>query len=212
MTYLKTLLVAGSALAFTACGGGSSSSGSTPPPTNTYDLRTYIDKSSFTMNLEGSINGVSSVATFYSNYIGNTDLGGTLLDVHETTLIITGLTEIGYTGTYLGNIYAVEGSARNCYISQGVTPTPIPTNATIGYVSDVVPLQCSDGATAEVSIKLESAGGNNALAVATTKLYANGGVLVSQSLSEVNPNMRLLSYEINIGGNVSLHSTSITQN
>ncbi len=211
MTYLKTLLLAGSVLAFTACGGGGGSS-SSPAPVTTYDLRTYIDKSSFTMNLEGTINGASAFATFYTNYVGIVDIEGTPLDVHETTFVIAGVTEYSYTGTYLGNIYAIEGSARNCYIAPNVTPTPVPTNATIGYVSDVVPLQCDDGATAEVSFKLESAGGSNALVTATTKLYSNGGVLVSQSLSEVDPNMRLLSYEMNVGGNISLHSTSITQN
>lgn len=207
MNFFKTTLMVSSIALFTACGGGGGSSN-----TNTYDLQTYIDTASLAINLEGTINGVETVGTSYSTYLGIVDTPIGSLNVHETIIIINGVAETSYGGSYLGNIYAIEGSARNCYLRTGVTPTPVPQNATIGYVSDVVPLTCSDGATAEVSLSLESGGGDNALVVATTKLYTAGGVLVSQSLSLVNPSMRLLEYDINIGGVALLHSTSIQQN
>ena len=161
--------------------------------------------------MEGTVNGAQTQATFYSNYTGVYDLAGVPLDVHESVFIINGNTSYSYSGTYLGNIYAIEGDARDCYLADGVTPTPIPTNATIGYGSDVVPLVCTDGAHVEVSLKLQSGGGNNTHVIATTKLYTNGGVIVSTSSSILDPNMVLLSYEINIGNNVSLTATSISQ-
>lgn len=211
MKTLKMLVAVFGASLFVGCGGGGSSSDPSITTPIEYDLRTYIDKSSFTINLEGTVNGVSTLATSYSEYIGNIDYLGTPLNVHESVLVINGVTETSYVGTYLGNIYAIEGSARNCYIAAGVIPTPIPTNATVGYVSDLVPLECTDGATAEVSFKLQTGGGDNALVVATTKLYINGQVLVSTSFNTVDPNMNLLAYKIQIGEIIYLEATSITQ-
>lgn len=214
MKSLKMMVaVLGVSLLVGCGGGGSSGGGGTPPPVAQleYDLRTYIDKSSFTINLEGTVNGVSTLATSYSEYVGNVDYLGTPLNVHENVLVINGVTETSCVGTYLGNVYAIEGSARNCYIVDGVVPNPVPTNAMVGYVSDVVPLECTDGATAEVSFKLQAGGGDNALVVATTKLYINGQVLVSTSFSTVDPNMNLLAYKIQIGDNIYLEATSITQ-
>lgn len=215
MKSLKVIVTVFSMGLFVGCGGGSSSSDSTtitaPSPIE-YDLRTYIDKSSFTTNLEGTVNGVNTVATNYSEYVGNMDYLGIPLNVHENVLVVNGITETSYMGTYLGNIYALEGSARECYIAEGVTPTPIPTNAMIGYVSDVVPLVCTDGATAEFSFRLQDGGGDNALIVATSKLYINNQVLVSTSFSTVDANMNLLAYKLQIGDNIYFEATSIIQN
>ncbi len=219
MRKITTALLTGSALLlFTACGGGGGGTpdnggGTNPPPANTnkYDLRNYIDKVSLRLNMEGTISGQDTQATFDSDYIGNYDYSGTPIDIHEVTWIFNGSSVISQTGTYLGNIYGIESAERNCYIASGITPTPIPTDATVGYVSDVVPLECDDGASAEVSMKLNADGPDNAIAVATVKLYVGSQVTETKSFSKLDPNMNLLSYEFE-GNNISLHSISIQQN
>lgn len=212
--YLSVLI--STTFLFNACGGGGSSEDGTitaNPTALGYDLRTYIDKSSF--RVEGTIDVDNTQAIYTSEYIGSEDYLGTLLDVHENILFISNssgsTTETSYTGTYLGNIYTIEGPSRSCEIVDGHTPTPVPTDATIGYVSDIVPLTCTDGVTVVVYFELQDAGEDNALLVATSKTYINGEVLVVESISTLDKNMNLLAYEMKIGSDIHFKATSITQ-
>ena len=119
--------------------------------------------------------------------------------------------ETSYTGTYLGNIYTIEDPYRSCEIVDGHTPTPVPTDATIGYVSDIVPLSCTDGVTMVVYFELQDGGDNTALLVSTSKTYINGETLVVESISKIDTNLNLLAYEMQIGNDIHFEATSITQ-
>ncbi|MGB5506717.1 MAG: hypothetical protein WBM70_08530 [Sulfurovum sp.] len=199
------------------CGGGGSSSddggvSANPTPIG-YDLRTFIDKSFF--RAEGTVDDVDILVTYFSEYIGSEDYLGTPLDMHLNELSLTypgGVTfETSYTGTYLGNIYTIEGPSRNCEIVDGHTPTPVPTDATIGYVSDIVPLSCTDGVTMVVYFELQDGGDNTALLVSTSKTYINGETLVVESISKIDTDLNLLAYEMQIGNDIHFEATSITQ-
>ena len=211
MKQFKIFVLSLISLFLIAC--GNSSSTSTPLPTlpaeYTYDLRTYLDKSSFTVNMKGNIDGIfHPQVTYYSKHQGNVDYQGITLDLHENTL--EEVIATSYTGTYLGNVYTLESSERDCYIVSGVTPTPIPTDAPVAYESDIVPLECTDGASMEVSYILapDLKVGNARLTV-TSKLYIQDTVLVSKTHSLLDHNMSLLAYQIVIGDNISLQATSI---
>lgn len=195
------------------CGSSEDGGGSASPTVLEYDLRTYIDKSSF--KVEGTIDDVNTPVTYISEYIGSEDYLGTLLDVHLNLLSYNDsggvISETSNTGTYLGNIYTIEGPSRSCEIVDGHTPTPVPTDATIGYVSDIVPLTCTDDVNVVVYFELQDAGEDNALLVATSKTYINGEVLVVESISTVDKDMNLLAYEMQIGSDIHFKATSITQ-
>lgn len=217
MKKIITILLAGTAAIFmSACGGGGSSEDGTNtagPTVSGYDLRTYIDKSSF--KVEGTIDVENTQVIYHSEYIGSEDYLGTPLDVHLNLLSISNssgaVSETSSTGTYLGNIYTIEGPSRSCEIVDGHTPTPVPTDATIGYVSDIVPLTCTDDVNVVVYFELQDAGEDNALLVATSKTYINGEVLVVESISTVDKDMNLLAYEMQIGSDIHFKATSITQ-
>jgi len=214
LNYKKALLLTGMALMFTACGGGGGTSDVPPEPLIEYDLRTFIDKSSLTLNLEGIVDGTTVQGTYYVTYEGTFDYMGTTLDLHQQVAVIDGTTDTSYMGTYLGNLYAMLlNDGTECYIAEGVTPTPIPTNATIGYVSDVVPLECTEGSRVEISVKLLAGEGDSAIAATTAKWYNAYGslLLTSESYTTFDPNMNILAYEIKTG-NIIFQATSITQN
>lgn len=174
-----------------------------------YDLRTYIDKSSF--RAEGTVNSENTLATYTSEYTGSVGYDGTLLDLHKNILSVNNTDETSLIGTYLGNIYTIEDPSRYCEIIDGHTPTPVPTNATIGYVSDIVPLSCTDGTNVVVYFELHDGGDNNALLISRSITYMNGDALVVESISTVDTNMNLLAYEMQIGSDIHFEATSITQ-
>lgn len=214
---MKKLLLSVSillALFANGCGGGSSDGdGITANPTPVgYDLRTFIDKSSF--KVEGIIEGDGTQVIYFSEYIGSEDYLGTPLDIHQNELFLSysggATSETSYTGTYLGNIYTIEGS-RNCEIVEGHIPTPVPTDAAIGYVSDTVPLSCEDGVTVVVYFELQDGGDNTALLVSTSKTYINGETLVVESIATIDTDLNLLAYEMQIGSDIHFVATSITQ-
>ena len=195
------------------CGSSEDGGGSASPTVLEYDLRTYIDKSSF--KVEGTIDDVNTPVTYISEYIGSEDYLGTLLDVHLNLLSYNDsggvISETSNTGTYLGNIYTIEGPSRYCEIVDGHTPTPVPTDATIGYVSDIVPLSCTDGVTAVVYLELKDGGDNNARLISTSKTYSNGETRVVESISKIDTSLNLLAYEMQIGSDIHFEATSITQ-
>ena len=198
------------------CGGGGSAEdggvSANPTPIG-YDLRTFIDKSTF--KVEGTIDGENTQVIYFSEYLGSEDHLGIPLDIHlnELSLNYSGSVtfESSSIGTYLGNIYTIDDPTRSCEIVDGHTPTPVPTDANIGYVSDIVPLSCTDDVTVVVYFELQDGGDNTALLVSTSKTYINGETLVVESIAKIDTNLNLLAYEMQIGSDIHFEATSIIQ-
>lgn len=213
---MKKLLLSISVLFVIGCGGGGTADdggiSANPTPIG-YDLRTFIDKSFF--RAEGTVDDTNIIVTYFSEYTGSEDYLGTPLDMHLNELSFNDsgsvTFETSYIGTYLGNIYTIEDAYRSCEIVDGHTPTPVPTDATIGYVSDIVPLSCTDGVTMAVYFELQDGGDNTALLVSTSKTYINGETLVVESISKIDTSLNLLAYEMQIGSDIHFEATSITQ-
>jgi len=97
--------------------------------------------------------------------------------------------------------------------------TPIPIDAQVGYISDVVSLQCDDGTYITHVIKLNDAGGGNAEISIISNIYAaQGGALQATETDNivVTPSMSMVNAEISgyiasEDATFTLYSTSITQ-
>lgn len=223
------LLTSSATLLLTACGGGG---GSTPvePNTNQYDLRTFIDTVAYTINGEGTITApagtIAVTGTFKSVYNNTGVVNGVTAHLHDVTLILSGggttVTSDIESATYMGNIIYTNNITENRVCETVLAPstlTPIPIDAQVGYISDVVALTCSDGNYVTNLLKLNDAGGGNAeLSIISNTYESQGGALVSSETDSiiVTPTMSMLN--ANITGSIpadgitfALYSTSITQ-
>ena len=222
--------MASTLLLFTACGGGSSSDGDVTE--YTYNLQNYMNTSSYRMNLEGTLqagdNNLNVSAEMYLDYEGtHTVEGGHIVHEKELTQILNvdGIEVIATSYAEFYNGYMVYQVINETGVSC-LTPlsaeeiTPIPTDAKIGYISDSIPLECSDGTYMTYLGKLEGAGGSNATIKGIVNTYSHkGGTLINTGISEtvVDPSMNIINYyvetkDFNNGINMTLDSTSITQN
>ncbi len=233
MRKITTTLLTGSALLlFTACGGGGSDSGTNPTPTEyTYNLQDYLNTYSGHMNLEGTAYtangnipvGMESIIEYVGTYTATT--GETLhqkdqtqiYNINGTSIIST--SSVGFYKGYMAELISYETGVYCGATLSSSSVTPIPKDAKIGYVSDTIPLECSDGTSMTYLLKLESAGGSNALMKGILNAYSNNGALVGSSTSEtiVTPSMDIINYHMEIkdlvnGGSAILDSTSISQN
>lgn len=230
MKPIKMILLAGTAILFTACGGGGGDS-TIVPNTNLYDLRTFIDTGSFTVDGEGTANtpfgAIDLVGTYKSSYQGTRVVNsGETVHLHDITMILSGggvtVSEKAESSTYMGNIIRTN-DITNGVICDATLPlpdlTPIPTDAQVGYISDVVSLQCDDGTYITHVIKLNDAGGGNAEISIISNIYASQGgalqatetdnVVVTPSMSMVN--VEISGYIASEDATFILYSTSITQ-
>ncbi len=222
MRKITTALLTGSALLlFTACGGGGGSStptdgGATEPEpvVNTYNIRDYIDKASTIMQVEGTKNGNSVEGELRNIYVGDIDYNSYTFHQHEGVFsnFTEGTSRLTYSDTYQGNIVGISDNYNlDCTIdTTNGDPAPIPTNATIGYTSDITTLVCTNGEIREISFTLDAGTGDNAVITATNHITVSGQAITTSSVSIVDPKMTLLSYELYAPG-LSLHSTSIEQ-
>lgn len=228
---ITILLAVTAAMFMTACGGGGGGSVS-EPNTNQYDLRTFIDTASYTINGEGTITisgeTYSGTGVYQSTYQGTgTAPTGETINNHETIMLGSAngidLSLLRNHATYMGYIAFVE------YPNDGIsceTPlsssdvTPIPTDAQVGYISDIVPLECNNGAYITNVFKLSDAGGGNAelSLISNTYEYQGGALMVSETMNiVVTPGMSIVSAEISRNDSwndlsLLVYSTSITQN
>lgn len=234
MKKITTILLAGTAAIFmNACGGGGSSDPVDPvePNTNQYDLRTFINTKGYVIDGEGTITvptgKLNLTGTLQSIYQGvSMAPTGETVHNHDVTIILTAdtisVTQSADSTTYEGYIVYVDR------ITDGVvceTPlalsslTPVPIDAQVGYISDTIPLECSDGSYVTTVLKLNDAGGGNAeLSVISNTYVSQGGVLESSETDNIilSPTMSILS--ANISGSIpadgitfNLDSTSIAQ-
>ena len=231
MKKITTILLAGIAAMFmSACGGGG---GSTPvePNTNQYDLRTWINTAGYHIDGEGTITaptGTLNVDGFYRSFYEGTSIAPTGETVHNhfvtlslTAATITIMQSVNST-TYEGNLVYVDN------VTDGIvceTPLaladimPVPTDAQVGYISDIIPLECSDGSYITYLIKLSDAGGGNAeLSIISNTYVSQGGALESSETDSiiVTPTMSIVNAEITgsipaDGITFALSSTFITQ-
>lgn len=230
MKPIKMTLLAGTVILFTACGGGGGDS-TTLPNTNQYDLRTFIDTSSFTVHGEGTANTPSGTydvsGTYKSSYQGTSVVGsGETVHHHDVTMMLTvgsvTVSQRAESSTYMGNIIRTNNITEGV-ICEATVPlpdlTPIPTNAQVGYISDEVSLQCDDGSYITQVIKLNDAGGGNAEISVISNIYAyQGGALQATETDNVvvTPTMGMVNAEISgyipsEDTTFTLYSTSITQ-
>lgn len=228
MKKITMSLLVSTAILFTACGGGGSS---TVPNTNQYDLRTFIDTGSFTVDGEGTANtpsgAIDLVGTYKTSYQGTGIVGsGETVHHHDITMILSGggltVSEKAESSTYMGNIIRTN-DITNGVICDATLPlpdlTPIPTDAQVGYMSDVVSLQCDDGTYITHVIKLNDAGGGNAEISLISNIYEfQGGALQATETDNVvvTPSMSMVNVEISgyiasDDATFTLYSTSITQ-
>lgn len=221
-------IVSASVIGLTGCGGGGSSS---EPNTNLYDLRTWIDTAEYTITGSGTItvtgNTIPVTGTYQSIYLGtSTAPTGVTVHDHDVTMILSGagITEIqsANSSTYMGYIVYTENTTSGVTCETPLTPadiTPVPTDAQVGYISSVIPLECSNGTYVTTAIRLTDAGGGNATFSLISNIYASqGGALLSSETDNivVTPNMSMVS--ANISGSIpadditfNIDSTSIVQ-
>jgi len=233
MKKLTTILVTGvAALFFTACGGGSSGDDTNPPVEYTYNLQNFLNTVAYSMTLEGTTevanNTINISAEIFVQYKGTfTTAEGDIVHEKDITQIFNrnGTEVIGTSNAVFYNGYMVYQVINETGV-YCVTPldaediTPIPTDAKIGYISDSLPLECSDGTYITYLGKLESAGGSNATIKGIINTYSHkGGTLINTSTSEtvVDPSMNIINFSLDTkdftnGVNTTLDSTSITQN
>ncbi len=203
-TTTNILLATSAALLLTACGGGDdiidAISGN-----RTYNLQKYIDTSSFSAQMTD----INNVQATYKNSYDGTD-GAT--HTHNSSIQIENLPAISYEiKTYLGHTQSIKTLTNNCFLQEGVTPSPIPTNATIGYVSDPVTLECHSGITMTVLHELRQGTGGDAVLVSRTSTNVIEGVsTATERMFTIDSSLNTLSYSMNTGL-LSLHSTSVTQ-
>jgi hypothetical protein len=231
MKQITMSLLASTAILFTACGGGGDDT-TIVPNTNQYDLRTFMDTSSYTVTGEGTAitpNGTFDLTgTYKSSYQGTSVVGsGETVHHHDVTMLLTvvgvgTISQNAESSTYVGNIIRTNNLTEGV-ICEATLPlpdlTPIPTDAQVGYISDVVSLQCDDGSYATRVIKLNDAGGGNAeISVISNMFEYQGGtllgsetdnVIVTPSMSMVN--VEISGYDVSTDTTVTLNSTSITQ-
>lgn len=235
MNQIITILLAGTAAMFmSACGGGSSDPvDPVEPNTNKYDLRTWIDTGGFLINGEGTLtlspeDPINVTGSFQSEYLGtSTAPTGETVHDHNITMIlsaegVTALERKLSRSTYMGNVVSVTNAVGGgpCETTLELAAlTPVPTDAEVGYMSEVVPYLCDDGRYITNQIKLEDAGSGNAIFSLLINVYeSEGGALIVNETDSIviTPDMSLVSGEI-IGSfplsNISyeLYSTSIVQ-
>lgn len=231
MKPIKMTLLAGTVMLFTACGGGGGDSIISVPNTNLYNLRTFIDTGSFTVVGEGTANTPSGAidlsGTYKNSYQGTSVVGsGETVHHHDITMILSGagvtVSQKAESSTYMGNIIRTN-NITDGIICEATLPlpdlTPIPTGAKVGYISDIVSLQCDDGTYITNVIKLNDAGGGNAEISLISNTYASqGGALEYSETSDivVTPSMSMVNAEISgyiasEDATFTLYSRSITQ-
>lgn len=229
MKQITTILLAGTAAMYmSACGGGSSDP--VEPNTNLYDLRTWVDTAEYTITGSGTITVSGTpypvTGTYQSIYLGtSTAPTGETVHNHDVTMELSGanITEIQSvdSSTYMGYIVYTNNITSGVTCETPLTLsdiTPVPTNAQVGYISSVIPLECSDSSYVTTTIKLTDAGGGNATFSLISNTYASqGGALLSSETDNivVTPNMSMVS--ANISGSIppnttfDIDSTSIVQ-
>lgn len=179
----------------------------------TYNPRA-LEKVSVEMSLEGTDNGVAFIGSYFSHYLRDVIIGDLTIAVRESILTISGVAIPTLTGYYQGSIYGLEGTARDCYVPEGTIPEPAPTSVTVGYQSPTTTLYCTDGATAQMSYRVESAGGDNATFVGTSITNIGGVILTGTDRTTYTPNMEAVAYTGSIVGgglNINMSATSISQ-
>lgn len=230
MKRIKMILLAGTVILFTACGGGGGDS-TTLPNTNQYDLRTFIDTGSFTVDGEGTANtpsdAIDLLGTYKNAYQGTSVVGsGETVHHHDITMTLSGagvtVSQMAESSTYMGNIIRTN-NMTDAIICDATLPlpdlTPIPIDVQVGYISDIVSLQCDDGTYTTHVIKLNDAGGGNAEISLISNTYASqGGPLEYSETSKivVTPSMSMVNAEISgyiasEDATFTLYSTAITQ-
>jgi len=220
--------------------------GDTAPVTNTnkYDLRTFINTAAYTIDGVGTVTlpsgDTANLTGTYKSFYDGAELfvpflvpdgavvpDEVLLHRHDGTIILTAgtMTQTISTEsiTHMGHIVVMNNitTAVNC-----VTPftpdqiTPVPIDAQVGYISDIIPLSCDNGSYITNVIRLDDAGGGNAeLSIISNTYEYQGGALQSTETDRiiVTPNMSIVNVEKLIsfptgGPSLTLHSTSIVQN
>lgn len=231
MKQITMSLLASTAILFTACGGGGGDAAAVPN-TNQYDLRTFIDTVSYTVSGAGTLTIAGTSydlsGTMQTTYQGTDEpIAGVIVHLHDATMILNAnniqVVQSANSATYMGNLVYVDNTTAGITCGTPLEPnaiTPVPTDAQVGYISDVIPLECSDGTYQTIVMKLNDAGGDNAeLAIISNTYSSQGGTLQDSQTTYVvvTPNMSMVNVELS--GSVpsesatyTLNSTSITQN
>jgi hypothetical protein len=99
------------------------------------------------------------------------------------------------------------------------TIVALPTDAKIGYISQIIPSECSDGSYQEYILKIEDGEGSNAnVNVFLNQYDKKGGSMLysAKTIYTVDPNMKMSKVElfynfVSDGNTADFHSISISQ-
>jgi len=203
------------AIFLNGCGDTNNKNNSAPvAPSITYNLSIFSTVA-LQIDVEGSMNNSPVMGTYSSYYTGDMDYEGIPLSVRQNILQVGDQVFSTNTGYYQGSHFGTRTSERTCTVPDISLLSPPPTNASIGFQSDVTTFSCTDGATLEVETKLEKAGGNDAYYISTSRLNLSSGTITTEEIYTVTENMKIVIYESKISGgtiNLDVTSTEIIQN
>lgn len=204
-----------SVLLFIACGGDDALN------TSTFDL-TALDTKTMTINVEGNIkasNTVDVTGFIAQTYLGTEEVEG--VQAHKQRVNIELNQSDGATTNTETTEYTSQGIPLKVSKDDGVTcllantPSPLPTNAAIGYVSSPILMMCDNGDFALVIISLEASGSVNGKVRVSEEGTEDGQKYSETRLWIITPDMDIVSYHDNTqysdGSSVELGSTSINQ-
>ena len=220
MRQTTTLVLIGSTLFFTACGGGGSTGGGTNPTTTpstpphmTFNLKDFIENSTYIVDLEGTVRGKFVKLELTSVPTGKITFQDMLLNLKETELIDPTFNSNYFwdqEGTYLGNTYYMNNVMTNltCYNVEETKPEPIPTHVQDNYTSDIMTLTCDNGYNNDGShngqksyivkkqIKLNEIDKESVLITSISTIYKTEDNITTTTKIRVDEHMNILSYKI----------------